>query len=81
MKLSLSPKLMEKVVWVPVISFCKIFIPNYTFDAHIYASNIWPTLRITLLLTSSIIDFGLNFYKDLNLNSGVSYYFLILLLF
>jgi len=27
----------------------------------------------------SIIEFGLNFYKDLNLNLGVSYYFLILL--
>jgi hypothetical protein len=24
MKLSLPPKLMEKLVWVPVISFCKI---------------------------------------------------------
>jgi hypothetical protein len=33
MKLSLPPKLMEKLVWVPVISFCKIFIPSYAFDA------------------------------------------------
>jgi hypothetical protein len=32
-KLSLPPKLMEKLVWVPVISFCKIFIPSYAFDA------------------------------------------------
>jgi hypothetical protein len=32
MKLSLPPKLVEKLVWVPVISFCKIFIPSYTFD-------------------------------------------------
>jgi hypothetical protein len=26
MKLSLAPKLVEKLVWIPVISFCKIFI-------------------------------------------------------
>jgi hypothetical protein len=26
MKLSLQPKLVERLVWVPVISFCKIFI-------------------------------------------------------
>ncbi len=30
MKLSLPPKLVEKLVWVPVISFCKIFIPSYS---------------------------------------------------
>jgi hypothetical protein len=33
MKLSLPPKLVEKLVWVPVISFCRIFILSYTFDA------------------------------------------------
>ncbi len=33
MKLSLPPKLLEKLVWVPVIVFCKIFILSYTFDA------------------------------------------------
>ncbi len=27
MKLSLPPKLVEKLVWVPVISFCKIRFP------------------------------------------------------
>jgi hypothetical protein len=32
MKLSLSPKLVEKLVWAIVISLCKIFIPSYTFD-------------------------------------------------
>jgi hypothetical protein len=32
-KLSLLPKLLEKLVWVPVISFCKIFIPSSAFDA------------------------------------------------
>jgi hypothetical protein len=31
MKLNLPPKLVEKLVWVLVISFCKIFIPNYMF--------------------------------------------------
>jgi hypothetical protein len=31
--LSLPPKLVEKLVWVLVISFCKIFIPSYAFDA------------------------------------------------
>ncbi len=35
MKLNLLPKLVEKLDWVPVISFCKIFIPSYTFDALI----------------------------------------------
>jgi hypothetical protein len=25
-------KLVERLVCVPVISFCKIFIPSYTFD-------------------------------------------------
>ncbi len=28
-----GPKLVEKLVGVPVILFCKIFIPSYTFDA------------------------------------------------
>jgi hypothetical protein len=28
MKLSLPPKLLEKLVWVSVISLSKIFIPN-----------------------------------------------------
>jgi len=54
MKLSLAPKLVEKLVWVPVISFCKIFIPSQVFDA-LFCRN-WPfsppnrvTLWITLL--------------------------------
>jgi len=29
----LPPKLVEKLVSVFVISFCKIFIPSYAFDA------------------------------------------------
>jgi hypothetical protein len=32
-KLSLSPKIGGKLVWIPVILFCKIFIPGYLFDA------------------------------------------------
>jgi hypothetical protein len=55
MKLSWPPKLVGgKLVWVPVISFCKIFIPSYVFDALLYWN--WPFsapnrmfLRITLL--------------------------------
>jgi len=36
MKLSLPPKIGGKklLVWVPVISLCKIFIPSYTCDAE-----------------------------------------------
>jgi hypothetical protein len=40
MKLSLPPKLVEKLVWVPVILLCKIFIPSYTFDALLCRN--WP---------------------------------------
>jgi hypothetical protein len=40
MKLSLPPKLVEKLVWVPLISFCNIFIPSYTFDAVAIKKNI-----------------------------------------
>jgi len=54
MKLSLPSKLVGKLVWVPVISFCKIFIPTYKFDALL--CRYWPflpldslTLRITLI--------------------------------
>ncbi len=30
----------EKLVWVPVTSFCKIFIHSYTFDALLHRN--WP---------------------------------------
>jgi hypothetical protein len=33
LKLGLSPKLVKKLLWVPVILFWKIFIPSYAFDA------------------------------------------------
>jgi len=29
---TVPPKLVEKLVWVPVISLCTLFIPSYTFD-------------------------------------------------
>jgi hypothetical protein len=40
MKLSLPPKLVENLVWVPVISISKIFIPNYMIDALLCQN--WP---------------------------------------
>jgi hypothetical protein len=53
-EISLPPKLVEKLVWVPVISFCKIFIASYAFD--VLSCRNWPfsppnrvTLEITLL--------------------------------
>ncbi len=52
MKLSLPPKLVEKLVWVPVLSFCKIFIPSYTCDALLCRT--WPFSppnRVTLQIT------------------------------
>jgi len=54
MKLSLPPKLVEKLVWIPVILFCKIFIHSSVFDALLCRN--WPfsppstvTVQITLL--------------------------------
>jgi hypothetical protein len=54
MKLNLPSKLVEKLLSVPVTSFCKIFIPSYVFDA-LFCQN-WPfsppnhtTLRISLI--------------------------------
>jgi hypothetical protein len=52
MKLSLPPKLVEKLVWVPVISFCKIFIPSYAFDALLCRNWLFsPPNRLTLQIT------------------------------
>jgi len=55
MKLSLPPKLVEKL---QVVSFCTIFIPIYAFDALLCQN--WSfsppdrlTLMITLLLSTS----------------------------
>jgi hypothetical protein len=51
-KLSLPPKLVEKLVWVPVICFCRISFPNKHFDALLCRSHPpnRPTLQITLIL-------------------------------
>ncbi len=53
MKLSLPPRLVEKLIWVPrVIWFCKSFIPSYAFGALLCRN--WPFLapnRLTLLIT------------------------------
>ncbi len=53
MKLSLPPKLNgKKLVWVPVISFCKLFTPNYAFDALLYQNWLFsPPNRLTLRIT------------------------------
>ncbi len=52
MKLILPPKLVEKLVWVPVISFCKIFIPSYVFDALLCRNQqVSPPNRLTLPIT------------------------------
>jgi hypothetical protein len=76
MKLSLAPKLLEKLVWVPVILFCKIFIPGYMFDALLCRNwQLSPpkgvTLWITLLLVSlshlygmKIKNYGINYIEE-----------------
>jgi hypothetical protein len=57
MKLSLPPKLREKLVGVPVILFRIFFIPSYTFDALLCQNFAFSpssnrvTSRITILLT------------------------------
>jgi hypothetical protein len=51
-KLNLAPKLMEKLVWVPVILFCKIFVPSYAFDALLCQNWLFsPPSRVTLPIT------------------------------
>ncbi len=62
MKLSLPPKLVGKLVWVPVISFCKIFIPSYAFDALLCRNWLFSppnrlTLRITLITHKFFITY------------------------
>jgi hypothetical protein len=52
MKLSLPPKLVKKLVWVPVISFSKIFIPSYAFDALLCRNWLFsPPKLVTLWIT------------------------------
>ncbi len=55
MKLSLPPKLVGKLVWVLVISFCKIFIPSYVFGALLCRN--WPfSLPNRLTLWTTLIS-------------------------
>jgi hypothetical protein len=52
MKLSVLPKLVENLIWIPVIPFCKIFIASYIFDALLCRD--WRFLspnRVTLQTT------------------------------
>ncbi len=59
MKLNLPPKLVEKLVWVPLTSFCEIFIPSDSFHALICRN--WPFSpphRLTLLITIMCQFFG-----------------------
>jgi hypothetical protein len=54
MKLHLSPKLMDKLVWVPVISFSRIFIPSSVFDGLLSRNRLFSppnceTLQRSLL--------------------------------
>jgi hypothetical protein len=63
MKLSLSPNLVEKLVWVPVISFSKFFNPSYAFDALFFRNRPFsPPNRLTLWRTPMYK----NCHKDLN---------------
>jgi len=64
----------EKLVWVLVISFCKIVIPSYVFDAlecrnWLFSALNCLTLQITLLVLSLCTSlfryvFFLKFYFD-----------------
>jgi hypothetical protein len=54
MKLSIPPKLVGKLVWVPVIMFCKISFPVKHLMPHYAETGPFsppnrPTLQITLI--------------------------------
>jgi hypothetical protein len=58
MKLSLPPKLVEKLVWVPVLALCKIFILSYMPDAILWEN--WPFSppnRVTIWITLTGTNF------------------------
>jgi hypothetical protein len=63
------PKLLEKLVWgVPVISFCKIFISSYAFDALLWSKltvlappnhgTLWITLLFKNFLKCLVLVLG-----------------------
>jgi hypothetical protein len=57
MKLCLPPKLVEKLVWVPIILLCKIFILRYMFDALLCRNWLFsPPNRETLWITLTLCD-------------------------
>jgi hypothetical protein len=63
MKLSLPPKLLEKLNGVPIILFYKIFIPSYMVDVLLCQNwQLSPpnrgTLRITVCAIAIYIDTG-----------------------
>jgi hypothetical protein len=43
-----KPKLVEKLVWVPVILLCKIFIPSYAVDALLCRNWLFSPLIVIL---------------------------------
>jgi hypothetical protein len=69
MKLSLSPNLVEKLVWVPVTSLCKIFIPSYAFDVLLLRN--WPHDLMLMFFFweekgTTILSFKVDNYKFYN---------------
>jgi hypothetical protein len=49
---NLQPKLVEKLVWVPLLLFCKIFVHSDVFDALLCRN--WPFSppnRLTIAIT------------------------------
>ncbi len=71
MKLSELPKLVEKLVWFPVISFWKTFIPSYAFDALIFQN--WlssPPNRLTLQKSAIVLGITYCIVKIMNLETS-----------
>jgi hypothetical protein len=48
MKLSLSSKLVGKLVWVPILWLCKIFILNYSFMFDALLGWNWPVSALII---------------------------------
>jgi hypothetical protein len=74
MKLNLPPKLVENLIWNPVISFCKISIPSYTFNALLCWN--WPFYPLIMwlhkqlyYLSKYLYIFNLLSYHSLNIIS------------
>jgi hypothetical protein len=52
----------KKLVWVPIIVFCKIFIPSYTFDALLcWNWSFLPPNQVTLQITLTRDVFSFKF--------------------